>query len=157
MSEDPTPTVSLRVRELERLLATIRRAGGVQLDYDMWDRHGRQHASAEQCSAMDAEFANATREREKATSALEALVLATRAEAPTELTTWADAHDADLAAFLDDCAARGESESTAAFVARGEREHWAEVRAGKRAFVDENAFYVTMNAERYRRLFGIDP
>ena len=157
MPEDPSPQVSLRVRELEHLLATIRRAGGVQLDYDMWDRHGRQHASAEQCSAMDAEFAKATRERENATSTLEALVIATRTQAPAELTVWADAHDAYLAAFLDDCAARGESEGTAAFVARGEREHWAEVRAGKRAFVDENVFYVTMNTERYRTFFGIDP
>jgi hypothetical protein len=32
------------------------------------------------------------------------------------------------------------------------------VRAGTRAIVDENLlYYVTMNAERYRRLFGIDP
>jgi hypothetical protein len=31
------------------------------------------------------------------------------------------------------------------------------VRAGTRAFVDENVFYVTLDAERYRRLFGIDP
>jgi hypothetical protein len=34
---------------------------------------------------------------------------------------------------------------------------WAEVRAGTRAFVDEDLYYVTENAERYRRLFGIDP
>lgn len=157
MTEQATSEIGLRVRELEHLLATIRRASGVQLDYDMWDRHGRQHASAEQCSAMDAAFANASRERENATSALQALVTATRAGAPAALTAWTDAHDAYLAAFLDDCAARGESEGTAAFVARSEREHWAEVRAGTRAFVDENVFYVTMNAERYRELFDIDP
>jgi hypothetical protein len=157
MPEHPTPQVSVRVRELDHLLATIRRAGSVQLSYEMWDGHGRQHASAEQCSAMETELATATRERESATRALEALVIATRAEAPAELTAWADAHEAYLAAFVDDCAACGESDGTATFVARRESEHWAEVRAGKRAFVDENVFYVTMNAERYRRFFGIDP
>ncbi len=82
---------------------------------------------------------------------------ATRAEAPAEITAWADAHDAYLAAFLDDCVARGEPDGTAASVATRERAEWAEVRAGARAFVDENLYYVTMNEPRYRRAFGIDP
>ena len=146
-----------RVRELEQLLAKIRNAGNIQLNYDMWDRHGREHASPEQRATMEADFANASRERDAAKTALEALVVATRAESPTEIVAWADAHDAYLAAFVADCLARGESGGTAAFVARRERAEWGEVRAGTRAFVDENVFYVTLDAERYRRLFGIDP
>jgi len=145
------------VRDLERLLAKIRNAGNVQLNYDMWDSHGREHASAEQCATMEAELANASHERNAAKAALEALVATTRAEAPAEIAAWADAHDAYLAAFLADCAAKGEADGTAASVATGERAAWAEVRAGKRAFVDEDLFYVTENAARYRQLFGIDP
>jgi hypothetical protein len=145
-----------RVRELEQLLAKIRNAGNIQLNYDMWDRHGREHASPEQRATMEADFANASRERDAAKAALEALVVATRAESPTEIVAWADAHDAYLAAFVDDSIARGESGGTAVFVASRERAEWGEVRAGTRAFVDENVFYVTRDAGRYRRLFGID-
>ena len=146
-----------RMRELEQLLAKIRNAGNIQLNYDMWDRHGREHASPEQRATMDADFANASRERDAAKTALEALVAATRVEAPAEIAAWADAHEAYLAAFVDDCAAQGESDGTAVFVASRERAEWGEVRAGSRAFVDENVFYVRLEVERYRRVFGIDP
>ena len=139
------------------MLAKIRHAGNVQLNYDMWDQHGAQHATPEQRADMEAALATATRDQRAAKAALAALVTATRAEAPGELAAWADAHEAYLAAFLEDCAARGEADGTAAFVAAGERAAWAEVRAGTRAFVDENVYYVTEDAERYRRLFGIDP
>jgi hypothetical protein len=145
-----------RVRELETLLARIRNAGMVQLNYDMWDQHGAEHASPEQRATMEAALAEATRERAAAKTELEALVAATRAEAPAEIAAWADAHDAYLAAFLEDCLARGETDSTGASVATRERAEWAEVRAGSRMFIDENLFYVTDDAERYRRLFGID-
>lgn len=146
-----------RIRELETLLGKIRIAGGILLNYDMWERWGAAHASPEERAKMDAEFSVASRDHGAAKIALETLVIATRADAPAELATWAELHDLCLAAFLDDCTARGESEGTAAFVARGERAQWAEVRAGARSFVDENHYYVTMNAERYRRLFGLDP
>lgn len=146
-----------RMRELEQLLAKIRNAGMIQLNYDMWDRWGSAHASPEQRATMDAEVAEASQQQSAAKTALLALVAATRAEAPAEIAAWVGAHDAYLAAFLDDCIARGESDSTAASVATRERAGWGEVRAGTRAFVDENLYYVTMNAERYRRLFGIDP
>lgn len=146
-----------RMRKLETLLAKIREAGNTQLGYDMWDQHGREHASAEQCATMVSDFNEATRAMSAAKASLAALVAATRDDAPAELVAWADAHDAYLAAFLDDCASRGDSESTAAFVAIRERGAWAEVRAGTRGFVDEDLFYVTTNVDRYRRLFGIDP
>lgn len=154
---DMTVPPTARVRALEQLLATIRNAGNIQLNYDMWDSHGRAHASAEQCATMEADLANASQARNAAKTALEALVAATRAEAPAEIAAWADAHDAYLAAFVDECVARGESDGTAASVAIRERAAWAEVRAGARELVDEDLFYVTLDAERYRRLFGIDP
>lgn len=145
------------MRELERLLAKIRNAGMVQLNYEMWDARGSEHASPEQRATMEAGLVEASRDRDAAKTALEALVGATRSEAPDELSAWAAAHDAYLAAFLEDCAARGERDGTAASVATRERVEWAEVRDGARAFVDENLFYVTDHRERYRRLFGIDP
>jgi len=146
-----------RVRELETLLARIRRAGMVLLNYDMWDQRGRAFATPEQCAAMEADLAEVPNEQVTAKAALVALVATTRVEAPAQIAAWVDAHDAYLAAFLDECAARGESDGTAASVATRERVEWGEVRAGARAFVDEDLYYVTENAERYRRLFGIDP
>src|SRR5204863_4656654 len=102
VSSNPPPTE--RMRSLETLLAKIRDAGNTSLNYDMWDRWGRQHATAEQVAEMEAAFDAAGRERTEATAALEALVTATRAEAPHEIAAWADAHDAYLAAFLADLA-----------------------------------------------------
>lgn len=151
----PPPTA--RTRELETLLAKIRNARMGQLNYDMWDQHGAEFATPEQRAAMEADLVEATREQAEAKTALGALVEATRAESPAEIAAWADAHDAYLAGFLDDCAAQGKSDSTGAFVATRERAQWAEVRAGARAFVDEDLAHVTENPERYRRLFGIDP
>jgi hypothetical protein len=141
------------VRALEQLLARIRNAGMVELNHDLWERGGAASASDEQRARMNAELAEAMRARSEATAALEALVAATRAEAPAEVAAWADAHVAYLDAFLAKC----DAECVAASVAIGERAQWAEVRAGTRAFVAENLFYVPLDAERYRTLFGIDP
>lgn len=146
-----------RVRELETLLATIRKAGMGQLNYDMWEQHGAQHAAPEERAAMAADLATALREHTQARSALASLVAATQAEAPAELCAWAEAHERYLAAFLADCAARDDEDSIGADVARREQAEWGEVRRGARLFVDENLFHVTENAERYRQLFGIDP
>jgi len=102
--DEMAPPPSERVRELETLLAKIQNAGMMQLNYDMWDQHGAEHATPEERARMDAALANATREQIAAKTALEALVAQTRGEAPAELAAWADAHDAYLAAFLEDCA-----------------------------------------------------
>jgi len=153
----PPPPPSDRTRELETLLAKIRNAGMVQLNYDMWEQHGAAHASPEQRATMEADLADASRAQIAAKAALETLVARTRAESPAGLAAWADAHDAYLAALLADCAARGESDSIGASIATRERAEWAEVRAGTRAFVNEALAYVTENAERYRQWFGIDP
>lgn len=146
-----------RMRELETLFAKIRNAGMMQLNYDMWDQHGSEHATPNQRAAMAADLEAATREQIAAKAALEALVARTRAEAPAEIAAWVDAHDAYLAAFLADCAARGEVDGTGAHVASQQRAAWAEVRRGTRVFADPELYYVTTNAERYRQLFGIDP
>lgn len=142
-------------RQLETLLARIRNAGSIQLNYDMWDRHGAAHASAEERATMGSGFAEANRDQAQAKTALTALVATMRDSAPSELASWVQAHDAYLAGFLEDSS--NAPDRTAVFVATNERKEWAEVLAGTRAFVDENAFYVTLNRERYRRLFGIDP
>jgi len=148
---------TIRMRELEQLLAQIRNAGMVALNIDLWEHGGRGSASPEHAAAMDAELAEATRQHQAATAALEELVARTRVEAPAELEAWALAHHAYLSMFIDDRANRGESEGIAVGVATREREQWLEVRGGTRAFVDENLAYVRMDAARYRSCFGIDP
>lgn len=147
---------SQRVRELERLLKTIRDAGSVLLNIDMWDRWGSQHASEEEKAQYAADGSAALSARERARQDLEKLVNRTRAEAPAEIEAWCDAHDKFLALFLDDCAKEGKDD-TAVFVAKEEREKWAQVRAGTLAFVDENVYYIPIDRDRYRELFGIDP
>jgi hypothetical protein len=144
------------MRELERLLAKVRNAGMIALNYDFWERQGAQHASPEERARKAAEAAHAAREHAEAKAALEALVARTRATTPVALAEWADAHDEYLAGFLEDDAARAKVDATGAMIASRERELWAEVRAGTRAFVDENLFYVTDHLARYQRLFGID-
>jgi hypothetical protein len=52
-----------RMRELERLLAKIRNAGMAQLNYDMWEHGGAAHASLEQRASMEADLAEASRDR----------------------------------------------------------------------------------------------
>jgi hypothetical protein len=145
-----------RVRDLERQLARLAYCGNVELNYDMWDRWGAKHTTEEYRAEMERDIAEATKVRAEATALLEELVAKTRAEAPEEIAAWADAHDAYLAAFIADCKAKGDTDGTAAFVAEGERKEWAEVKAGTRTYVKENGYYVTVNHERYRKLFGID-
>ena len=149
---------SKRVQELETLLKTIRDAGSVMLNIDMWDRWGSQHASEEEKAQYNADGAAALSTKANAQTELEALVKRTRAEAPAEIAAWCDLHDQFLAAFIADTAkeANDERADTAVFVAKGEREAWAKVKAGELAFVDENVFYVSIDRARYRELFGID-
>jgi hypothetical protein len=151
----PPPTD--RMRALETLYAQIRHAGMIELHVDLWEHGGAASASPQQRAAMAAELAEASRQRLAARTALEELVTRTRAEAPADVAAWALAHHAYLSLFLHDCAERGESDSVGASVATRERAEWGEVRAGARAFVDENLAYVPIDAHRYRAHFGIDP
>jgi hypothetical protein len=152
-----SPPPSDRLRELETLYAQIRMAGMIELNVDMWEHGGAGSASPEHRAAMEAELAEASRQRAAAKQALEELVARTRTEAPAEVDAWALAHDAYLSLFLDDCARRGEADSVGASVAIRERAEWAEVRAGMRSFVEESLVHVPLDVHRYRRHFGIDP
>lgn len=147
------------MRALETLLVRKRRSGSALLNIDMWDRWGSAHASDEERARYAAEADAAQRERSAAVQGLDALVARLRVEAPDAIVAWADAHDAFLAAFIEGCAegAPGSSASTARFVAEQERAAWAEVRSGARAWVDENVYYVSIDPDRYRAVFGIDP
>lgn len=151
--------VSKRVQELEALLKTIRDAGSVLLNIDMWDRWGSQHASEEEKAQYNADGGAAIATKATAQRDLEALVTRTRAEAPAEVATWADLHVQFLDAFIADTDKEGKDAraDTAIFVAKGERDEWAKVKAGELAFVDENVFYISIDRDRYRALFGIDP
>jgi hypothetical protein len=151
----PPPTD--RMRELEKLLAQIRHAGMIALNIDMWQQYAGSNAPPQKHAEIEAELAEASRQRAAAKTALDELVARTRAEAPGELEAWALAHDAYLCWFLDECAKRGESDGLGAFVATRERAEWAEVRAGTRAIVDESLSHVPIDPDRYRRYFGIDP
>ena len=150
----PPPTE--RMRELETLLAKIKIAANNMTFDDLWEAHGREFASPEYIAEMEAGVAQAARDHATAKPALAALVAMTRAEAPEEIVAWVNAHQAYLTAFIADCAAKGETDTTATMVATDEHAAWEEVRAGTRLFPDQNSFYVTLHAERYRRLFGID-
>lgn len=214
----PRQPSAKRVRELEKLLGSIGDAGNMQLNYEMWEARGKEFATEEYRRMMETELAASVRTHRDATAALEALVARTRVEDPEALAAWVDAHDAYLAAFLDDCAEKAKAvlaapaaavgsvdrapaesvraaeatrspqldlfpsdgdaaserdehggdaasesgteatgtDGIAESVATRERAEWAEVRAGTRAFVKQNLFYVTSNDDRYRRLFGID-
>lgn len=151
--------VPSRVAELETLLAKIRHANASLLDIDMWDRWGRQHSSAQEIAEREAHGDRCAAERTALRERLTALVAKLRAEQPEAVAAWADAHDAFLAAFVEE-STRPDSpsrDSTALFVAKQEREGWAAVKRGELAFVDENCFYITIDRNRYRALFGIDP
>jgi len=149
--------VGVSMRALETQLAKIRKAFKVQAEYDTWDRWGASNATLEERAAKDAEYDAASREMAEAKAQLESLVVAARADAPAEIDAWVDAHDAYLVEYIEECLARGATASTEVHVARTERAQWAEVRAGTRFYVEENHYYVPMNAARYGRLFGIDP
>lgn len=129
------------------------------LDFDMWDRWGSRHASDEEKASYAARADAARSERTSAAQELDELVARLRVEAPEAIVAWADAHDAFLAAFVERCAAAapGSHASTGRFVAEQERAAWAEVRSGARAWVEENVYYVTIDPDRYRAVFGIDP
>jgi hypothetical protein len=144
------------VRALESILARKRRAGVDLLSFDGWDRWGRQSASPEQQTEMEAEATRATGERTRAVEELTALVDRLRRDAPDAIAEWADAHERFLREFID--ARRGdESQSTAVFVAEGEIAEWAAVKRGDKPFVEENVFYVTIDRQRYEELFGVSP
>jgi hypothetical protein len=143
-----------RTRELETWLAKIMGAGSAQVNVEMWERYGEQHATDAERAEMRNAVADANREMEQATAVLEALVRKLREEDPLALEAWILAHEEYLDTLIDEYEAKGDEDRL--FDARRQREEWGEVRAGERAFINVN-HGVETRTELYRKLFGIDP
>jgi thioesterase domain-containing protein len=140
------------VTELEALLVQLKNARGGGLEQEMWERYGEPHASDEEKAERAREVEARRQILADVPPKLAQLVERTRGEAPAEIEAWCDAHVAYLTAFraeTDDDVRRG--------VADDELAAWADVRAGKIAYVEENAYYITLNRERYLELFGVAP
>jgi hypothetical protein len=87
---------------------------------------------------------------------LDALVTRLRHEDPDAVVRWAEAHETLLRAFIATCAgaAVNTTASTAASVAKEELQAWAAVRSGVQPFVRENTYYVQVDPNLHRTLFG---
>ncbi len=145
-------TVPNPIRELETLLAATREADSTLLSMDGYERWGAQHDTEEGRERMMREAQAASEARSTAIASLEALVARLRIEDPEAIARWADLHDVLLREFIEACGT-DEGKSTSVFVAKEERDGWAAVKRGERAFVDENTFYVHVDPTRYHALF----
>jgi hypothetical protein len=140
--------MSSDVTSLERLLARKKQLGSLAVSLDGYDRwgHGSDEAFASKAKAE-------LQERPAVAAQLEALIAELKHSSPETLVAWAEAHIELLGDFLS----RVPADSTEAFVARGEREQWAQVRDGTLDYVEENSVFVKPDAEVYERLFGFPP
>jgi hypothetical protein len=151
----PPPTD--RRRELEKLRVQIHHADVIAANVSMWQDRAGSYSSPEEHSEMEADLAQATRDRAVAKTAIDALFARTRAEAPAEIESWALAHEAILCLYLNQCAESGESDGMAAYSAQKDLVAWAELRAGKVSWVNEQLSSTSLGRDWYRSLFGIDP
>lgn len=136
---------------LERLLRRRRTLGGRLLNADMFDRWGPKEGP--EFEAMQTESAAATREHAEVSAALVARSAETFARDPEAVRSWAAAHIDLLESFIATYAAEPNF-STHVFVAREESALWREVAAGTRPFVDENVYYVRVDAAQAAAYFG---
>lgn len=155
------PTLQPDVKALETLLTRKRNAGSMLLDQDMWERWGAQHASDDERAARNASAAAADEEHRACVEALERAVAGLRTTNPAVVAAWADAHDELLRGFIarNEVEAKANSSSMAAtgvFVAGQEREGWSKVKRAELAFVDQNFFYISIDAADYARIFGFE-
>jgi hypothetical protein len=129
---DERPTVSTNVRALEQLLGRLRVLGSELFNLDCFDRWGPKSGPEYEQFLVDGARAQAAH---KSTE--------------TEL-------DALLRSFIATCARAAENTkaSTAAFVADEELRAWAAVKSGAQPFVRENPYYVQVDPELHRALFG---
>ena len=151
------PPTTDRRRELEKLRVELHHADVIASNVSMWQDRAGSYSPPEEHAAQETDLAQAMRQRSVAKTALEELFARTRAEAPAEIEAWALAHEALVCWYLNDCAERGESDSTWAWSANQDRAAWAAVRAGGTPWVEERLSSTSIDRERYRRLFGIDP
>jgi hypothetical protein len=141
--------VPTETAELEALAKRIREASNLLLNADMFDRWGPKD-DVEQREAIEREAAQAEASRRAAVEQIERRMTELRARDPRPLEAWADAH----VELLDEYLGRVAADTTEAFVARQEREQWLELRAGTRARVEQNIFYVRYDPALYLQLFG---
>lgn len=140
---------------LERLQAERRAIGAELLYLDGYDRWG-QPDDREGVWRQQSELGE---RRRHVVAELERRVRSLRASDPSHVIAWAEAHRALLSAYADACRAKepaGE-QSTERFVAEGEMEAWAKVASGEADSVDENTYYVSVDASQYEALFGFPP
>lgn len=144
------------VTQLETFLRTMRRTGSVLLQHDMWEHFASRHASDEENAAHAREFAKSKDLYKEASAGLKKLVEELRSTSPESVRAWALAHYQILEDLIADYEGV-ENRGTEAFVGREEQEKWMLVHDGKAEYVDENTFYISVNPERYKLAFGIDP
>ena len=144
---------------LETWLSQIRNATSFLLDQETWDRFGRSHAAEHEIDERMARERQMIDQRDTATRELEALVAKLRITAPDDIAAWSDAHDELLVGFIERNGKvdPNSATSTAVSVANQEREEWRAVKRGEKAFVTGNTFFITIDREHYKRLFGIEP
>lgn len=135
---------------MERLQSRLRTLARASLSLDGQERWG--HPSSEDQARIDAAFVEIEEDRKRTRAALAALLTATRQSAPAEVSAWADAHTALLTAFIATT-----TDATARFVANNELGQWAELARGSLDYVDENVFYVNVDAAAYAACFGFGP
>ncbi len=151
---DEHPTVSANVQALEALLGRLRVLGSELFSLDAFDRWGPKSGPEYERFMVDDERAQAAH---KATEAeLTALVTRLRQEDPDAVLRWADAHVTLLRSFITTCAGAvaNTRASAAALVAEEELQAWAAVRSGAQPFVRENTYYVEVDPDLHRTLFG---
>lgn len=152
------PDLTENVRKLETLIAQLREANVFLFDNDTWDRWGRPHASDQEIDERMARERVMIDQRARCLAELQALVAALRTTAPASVAAWADAHDELLAAFIAENEKTPNGHTlTAIDVAKQERVGWQAVKRGEQALVDSNHYFITIDREHYKRLFGIDP
>ena len=152
---DPRPSgptsapVPDAARELERMLVRRRAIDRELLTLDAFSRWGPKD-EGEQAEAR----ANGDRlaAEERAIDAeLEARVKQLRAEHPEAVEAWASAHQRLLDHFLDGLT---DAQPTERSVAEKERAAWRRVAGGKKAFVDQNTYFVRYDEALFEALFG---
>lgn len=133
----------------------MRQAASALLGADMWSQWGSRDATDEEWREHEAAVAGFRADHAAAAEGLAALVTALRASSPESVEAWAEAHRQLLDAFIAECG-DDEAQATAVFVAREEWDGWGRVRDGEIPYVDENSFYVAVDRDQYRAVFGID-
>lgn len=149
--------VSEQVRQLETQLAQLRLAWAFLLDQDTWDRFGRAHASEHEIDERRLRERQMIELKDASIAALTTLVPKLRETDPRAIAVWADAHDALLAKFIETERAHGSPVAAVGVgIAEQERLAWQAVKRGEQPYVEGNTFFIKLDRELYRALFGME-